>query len=175
MPLITGVVRQMLQVSRGHAVVPAMRQGTTDDQVHMARQGWSGTQVMAVAVDLAAQLVAVRRLTVMLVSWRGPVLVDAGRRCAVHFTLVLPQPLALPLGTAVLLLPGWVAMLVLMFVLLVLMVWPALLVGLARRCGAGGGESGAGQQGQGSQQPDGQTKWFHVDILNPTCWTGPGS
>ena len=72
---------------------------------------------MAVAVDITAHLVAMRRVTMVLV-WR-PVVLDPGRRLPMHLALILPQPLALPLRVASMLLTGRVAMLRLVLMMLV--------------------------------------------------------
>lgn len=121
-PFIAGIVRQVLCMSRRHAMAPAMGQGAAYYQMHMARQGWRRAQIVAVAVDVPAQLVAVWRWPVLLMPRRGPVLLAARWRSAMHLSLVLPQPLTLPLGVAALLLTRRVAMLVLVPVLMMLMI-----------------------------------------------------
>lgn len=86
--------------------------------------------MVAIAVDIPAQLIPVRRITMLLVRRAVVVLVLVPGRLAVHFPLVLPQPLTLPLRTP-LLLAGRVT--VLRLLIMVFMMMLALFVRLARR------------------------------------------
>lgn len=134
-------------------MTPAVGQGPADHQVHMAWQRWARPQVMAVAVNVTAQLVTVWRVAMMLV--RVPLLLLNSGRLAMHLALVLPQPLTLALRVAPLFMAGWVAMLLL--VLMVMLVRLSLLVGLARGIGGCSGRC-TGKQCHGGEQPDGQAK-----------------
>ena len=85
-------MRQVAYMARRDLVAPAMGQGAAYDQVHMPRQRRCRAQVVAVAMDLPAQLVTVRRMAVMLVVLRRPTglaVVDT------IIALTFPQPLAL--------------------------------------------------------------------------------
>lgn len=97
-------------------MAPAMWQWAAHHQMHVPRQWWGRAQVVAIAVDIPTQLISVRWVAMLLVRRAVVMLMLVPRRwLAMHFTLVLPQPLALPLR-APLLLAWWIAMLRLLMV-----------------------------------------------------------
>ena len=90
-------------------MAPAMWQRAAYHQMHVPRQWRGRAQMVAVAVDIPAQLISVWWVTMMLVRRAVMMLMLVPRRrLAMHLPLVLPQPLALSLW-APLLVPRRVA------------------------------------------------------------------
>lgn len=115
-------------------MAPAMWQWATHHQMHVPRQWRGRAQVVAIAVDIPAQLIAVRWVTMLLVRRAVMVLMLPRRWLTMHFTLVLPQPLALSLWAS-LLVPRRVAVLRLFMVMRVFVILAVLmcLAGSMRR------------------------------------------
>ena len=121
-PFIAGILGQMSGMAGRYAMAPAMWQRTPYHQMHMTGQRRGRPQVVAITVNIPAQLASVRRMAMLFMRRAVMVLMLVPRRwLAMHFALVLPQPLTLPLRAPLLLTRG-VAMLRLLMVAGVLIV-----------------------------------------------------